>query len=46
MEEIGQSCGRSGTMRSEEATSHRSLVTAIKQVYSNSVFDNRKTEQK
>ena len=37
VKEIGQTCGRSATMRPEKATSHRSLVTAAKHVYSTSV---------
>jgi len=45
VEEIGQTCGRSATMRPEQATSDRSLVTAAKHVYSNSVFDNLKTQK-
>ncbi len=38
MKEIGQTCGRSARMRPEQATSDRSLVTAAKHVYSNSVW--------
>lgn len=38
VKEIGQTCGRSATVRPEEVTSDRSLVTAAKHVYSTSVF--------
>lgn len=38
VKEIGQTCGRSATVRPAQATSDRSLVTAAKHVYPTSVF--------